>query len=157
MLLLAANGWTVLDNLIEVLVPIAIVVVMPVLVVWLVMRARQHEVDKKTEVLLKAVEKGVQIDPAFFRNAGQKNKSVKGRLMGYLITAMITGIIGLITSVAQIVFYSLLGLWDRGDGAILMFVILSGILLAVGIAFFIVYSVGKKTYAKELAELEDKQ
>lgn len=157
MLLLAANGWTVLDNLIEVLVPIAIVVVMPVLVVWLVMRARQHEVDKKTEVLLKAVEKGVQIDPAFFRNAGQKNKSVKGRLMGYLITAMITGIIGLITSVAQIVFYSILGLWDRGDGAILMFVILSGILLAVGIAFFIVYSVGKKTYAKELAELEDKQ
>lgn len=157
MLLLAANGWTVLDNLIEVLVPIAIVVVMPVLVVWLVMRARQHEVDKKTEVLLKAVEKGVQIDPAFFRNSGQKNKSVKGRLMGYLITAMITGIIGLITSVAQIVFYSILGLWDRGDGAILMFVILSGILLAVGIAFFIVYSVGKKTYAKELAELEDKQ
>ncbi|MBO7618047.1 MAG: hypothetical protein J6T22_12665, partial [Bacteroidales bacterium] len=77
MLLLAANGWTVLDNLIEVLVPIAIVVVMPVLVVWLVMRARQHEVDKKTEVLLKAVEEGVQIDPAFFRNAGQKNKSVK--------------------------------------------------------------------------------
>lgn len=157
MLLLAANGWTVLDNLIEVLVPIAIVVVMPVLVVWLVMRARQHEVDKKTEVLLKAVEEGVQIDPAFFRDAGQKNKSVKGRLMGYLITAMITGIIGLITSVAQIVFYSILGLWDRGDGAILMFVILSGILLAVGIAFFIVYSVGKKTYAKELAELEDKQ
>lgn len=157
MLLLAANGWTVLDNLIEVLVPIAIVVVMPVLVVWLVMRARQHEVDKKTEVLLKAVEEGVQIDPAFFRNAGQKSNSVKGRLMGYLITAMITGIIGLITLIAQIVFYSILGLWDRGDGAILMFVILSGILLAVGIAFFIVYSVGKKTYAKELAELEDKQ
>lgn len=157
MMLLAANGWTVLDNLIEVLVPIAIVVVMPVLVVWLVMRARQHEVDKKTEVLLKAVEEGVQIDPAFFRNAGQRKNSVKGRLMGYLITAMITGIIGLITLVAQIVFYSILGLWDRGDGAILMFVILSGILLAVGIAFFIVYSVGKKTYAKELAELEDKQ
>ena len=45
MLLLAVNGWTVLDNLVQVLVPIAIVVVMPVLVVWLVMRTRQHEVD----------------------------------------------------------------------------------------------------------------
>lgn len=157
MMLLVANGWNVLNNLIQVLVPIAIVVVLPVLVVWLVMRARQHEVDKKTEVLLKAVEEGVPIDPAFFRNAGQKNKSVKGRLMGYLITAMITGIIGLITLVAQIFFYSSLGLWDRGDGAIFMFVILSGILLAVGIAFIIVYSVGKKTYAKELAALEDKQ
>jgi len=118
------------------------------------MRARQHEVDKKTEVLLKAVEEGVQIDPAFFRNDSQRNKSVKNKLMGYLTTAMITGTIGLITLVVQIVFYSILGLWDRGDGAILMFVILSGILLAVGIAFFIVYSVGKKTYA---TELEDKQ
>ena len=49
MMLLVANGWNVLNNLIQVLVPIAIVVVLPVLVVWLVMRARQHEVDKKTE------------------------------------------------------------------------------------------------------------
>ena len=28
------------------------------------------------------------------------------------------------------------------------------ILLAVGIAFFIVYAIGKKTWAKELAELD---
>ena len=159
MMLLAANGWTVLSNLVQVLVPIAIVVVMPVLVVWLVMRARQHEVDKRAEVLLKAVEKGAQIDPAFFGNVGAKKKSVKDKLMGYLTTAMITGTIGLVTLVVQIVFYSILGIWENGDGALILFVIVSGIILAVGIAFFIVYSVGKKTYAKELelAALEDRQ
>ena len=159
MLLLAVDGWSVLNNLVQVLVPIAIVVVMPVLVVWLVMRARQHEVDKKAEVLLKAVEKGAQIDPAFFANAGAKKKSVKDKLMGYLTVAMITGTIGLVTLVVQIVFYSMLGIWENGDGALILFVVISGIILAVGIAFFIVYSVGKKTYAKELelAALEDRQ
>lgn len=159
MMLLAANGWTVLNNLIQVLMPIAIVVVLPVLVVWLIMRARVHEVDKKTEVLLKAVENGAQIDPAFFGNVGAKNKTVKDKLMGYLTAAMITGTIGLITLVVQIVFYSMLGIWENGDGALILFVIASGIILAVGIAFFIVYSVGKKTYAKELelAALEDRQ
>ena len=158
-MLLAANGWTVLNNLVQVLVPIAIVVVMPVLVVWLVMRTRQHEVDKRTEVLLKAVEKGAQIDPALFGNVGAKKKPVKDKLMGYLTTAMITGTIGLVTLVVQIVFYSILGIWENGDGALILFVIVSGIILAVGIAFFIVYSVGKKTYAKELelAALEDRQ
>lgn len=100
--------------LIRVLVPIAIVVVMPVLVVWLVMRARQHEVDKKAEVLLKAVENGTQIDPAFFANAGAKKKSVKDKLMGYLTVAMITGTICLVTLVVQIVFYSMLGIWENG-------------------------------------------
>ena len=48
MTILVANGWTVMNNLVQALIPIAIVVVLPVLVVWLVMRARKHEVDKKT-------------------------------------------------------------------------------------------------------------
>ena len=79
--------------------------------------------------------------------------------MGYLTVAMFTGTIGLVTLVVQIVFYSMLGIWENGDGALILFVVISGIILAVGIAFFIVYSVGKKTYAKELelAALEDRQ
>ena len=154
MFLLVVDGWTVLNNLVQVLTPIAIVVVLPVLVVWLIMRARVHEVDKKTEVLLKAVEKGAQIDPAFFGNVGPKKRTAKDVLMGYLITAMITGTVGLITTIAQVIFYSRLGIWD--NGAPVLCVILSGTIFAVGIAFLIVYYVGKKTYAKELAELEDR-
>lgn len=158
MMLLAVtvNGWTVLNKLVEVLTPIAIVVVLPVLVVWLIMRARQHEVDKKAEILMKAVEEGAQIDPSFFQKAGKK-KTVKGKLMGYLTTAMITGAIGLITMVVQIVFYSKLDIWDNGDGALIIFVILSGIILAVGIAFLIVYFGCKKIYGKELAASEDRE
>ena len=64
--ILAINGWNVLDQFIEALIPISIVVVLPVLVVMIVMRQRRFEVDKKTEVLLKAVENGTQLDPSFF-------------------------------------------------------------------------------------------
>ena len=38
------------------LIPIGICVVLPVMIVWLVMRSRQHDMDKKTEVMLKAIE-----------------------------------------------------------------------------------------------------
>ncbi len=155
MTILVANGWTVMNNLVQALIPIAIVVVLPVLVVWLVMRARKHEVDKKTEILMKTIENGTELSPEFF-NMAERPKSVKDKLMGYLTTAMVTGIIGLLTLLAQVVYYSTASLWEDQSGIPLVFLCISSIILAVGIAFFIVYSIGKKTYARELAELDNK-
>jgi len=152
MTLLSTTGWAVMDNFIEALIPIAIVVVLPVLIVWIVMRARQHEVDKKTEILLKAVENGTQVDPSFFESAGPRKKTAKDKLMGYLTAAMVTGIIGLITLVIQILMYSKLGMFTQKNEMLVLPLTLSGIILAVGLAFFVVYFVGKKTYAKELKE-----
>lgn len=151
--ILATDGWRVLDHLVQSLIPIAIVVVLPVLVVWLVMRTRQHEVDRKTEILMKSIENGAELSPDFF-NMAKRPKSVKDKLMGYLTTAMVTGVIGLITMLAQVVYYSTANLWADQSGFPLVFMCFSGIILAVGIAFLIVYYVGKRTWAKELAELE---
>jgi len=153
MTILVTNGWTVMNNLVQALIPISIVVVLPVLVVWLVMRARRHEVDKKTEILMKAIENGAELNPDFF-NVTQRPKSVKDKLMGYLTAAMVTGVIGLITLLAQVVYYTTANLWADQSGFPLVFMCISGIILAVGIAFLIVYYVGKRTWAKELAELE---
>lgn len=70
---------------------------LPIIVISMVMRARRHEVDKKTEVMLKAVESGAQLDPAFFQEINtRKEKTVKDRLMGYLTTACITSGIGVL-------------------------------------------------------------
>lgn len=151
--ILAINGWNVLDQFIEALIPISIVVVLPVLVILIVMRQRRYEVDKKTEILLKAVENGTQLDPAFFEISSPRKRTVKDKLMGRLTTALVTGTIGLITLVAQIVLFSVKNLWQSGGDEVFVFPILSGIILAVGIAFLIVYLVGKRIYAKELAEL----
>ena len=151
--ILATDGWEVLDHLVQSLIPIAIVVVLPVLVVWLVMRTRQHEVDRKTEILMKSIENGAELSPDFF-NMAKRPKSVKDKLMGYLTTAMVTGVIGLITMLAQVVYYSTANLWEDKSGFTLVFLCISGVILAVGISFLVVYFVGKKTCARELAELE---
>ena len=40
---------------VAILVPLGICVVLPVMIVWLVTRARQNETNKKTEIMLKAI------------------------------------------------------------------------------------------------------
>ncbi len=162
-LLVAADNsqfFYTLRNFIETLVPLGICVILPIIVIALAMKTRRHELDKKTEVLLKAVESGAQLDPAFFESAakvGCKEKTVKDKLMGFLIAACITAGIGLLLGIVSVVFLTVKV--DLNPAAILLLMIIPcAILLAVGIAFFIVYFVGKKKiWAKELAELDAKK
>ena len=53
----------------DIIVPIGICVVLPVMLVWLVTRVRRNEIDKKTEVMLKAIESGATIDSDLFKEA----------------------------------------------------------------------------------------
>ena len=157
-LLIAADNtqfFYTLRNFIDALVPIGICVVLPIIVITLAMKTRRHEMDKKTEVLLKAVESGAQLDPAFFESAakaGCKEKTVKDKLAGYLIAACITSGIGLLIAIVSVIFLTVKE--DLNPAAILVLLVPCAILLGVGIAFFIVYAIGKKTWAKELAELD---
>ena len=140
----------------ETLIPIGICVVLPIIVISMVMRARRHEVDKKTEVMLKAVENGTQLDPAFFQEINKRReRTVKDKLMGYLTAACITSGIGVLMAVVSTIF--LIVKDDSTPAALLVLLIPCAILIAVGIAFFIVYAIGKKTWAKELAELDAKK
>lgn len=153
--ILASGGWNVLYKLVNAIIPVSIVVVLPVLVVWLVLRSRQHEVDRKTEIMMKALENGVELNPDYFAET-KRPKSAKARLMGYLTTAMVTGVIGLVTLMVEAIVFTLTDFWKNPNNQDVIFalMILSGVVLAIGTAFFIVYLTGKKTYAKELAELE---
>ena len=40
----------------DIFLPLGVCVVLPVMIVWLVTRARQNETNKKTEIMLKAIE-----------------------------------------------------------------------------------------------------
>ena len=149
-------------NLFQALIPIGICVILPIIVVTLALRTRRHELDKKTEVMLKAIENGAQLDPAFFQEAGKmgtrKERTVKDKLMGWLTAACITSGIGLLAGIFCTIVFSLAGAWTDAPTMAFFYVIPCAILIAVGIAFFIVYFVGKKKiWAKELAELNDKK
>ena len=76
------------------LVPVFICVILPIVIVWLVVRARKHEMDKKTEIMLKAIENGAQIDPQLFKTK-QSTRSIKQELMDKFTGACVTSFMGI--------------------------------------------------------------
>lgn len=136
----------------DILLPICICVVLPIMVVWLRTRAQQNEINRKTEVMLKAIESGSAIDNDFFKaqSLQKKPKSLKEKLLGRLTGACINSLLG----VAGLVGGSLL--WQSGseNEDSLFLVGVGAILLAVGIALFIVYFVGKRMLAGDIAAEE---
>lgn len=134
----------------EIIVLIGICVVLPVMLVWLVTRVRRNEIDKKTEVMLKAIESGATIDSDLFKEAPKKRKSTKERLLNRLICGCAASIIGAALTAIGIIPW--MTLEDDYFAPLLIF---GGISLAVGIALFIGFFVGRKMLAKEM-EAEEK-
>lgn len=125
----------------EILVPLGICLVLPVMIVWLVMRTRQNEMNRKTEIMLKAIESGATIDPEFFKPQRKGQKTIKERLLGRLAWASSLSMIGIAFLITSLVTGNNC---DQDD------LIIGGILLAIGLALFVVFFVGKKMLAKEM-------
>lgn len=125
---------------------IGIWVVLPVLVVWLVNRKRTNDTNRKAEVLLKAIESGVTIDPSILKE-NKRIKSTKEILLNRLTAAWVTTLVGIPFIVFGITIYILL---ERPQESVLMISGVGGVMLAVGIALFFVYSSGKKMFEAEI-------
>ena len=132
----------------QILVPIATLVVLPVMIVWLINRTRQNETNRKTEIMLKAIESGATIDADFFK-AQQVQKSpntLKEKLLNRLTAGCVCTFIGIAAVVVCFVLEAKLG-WDQVGNFILTF---GAISFAIGISFLLVFFVGKKMLAKEM-------
>ena len=138
--------------MVDILIPIGICVVLPIVVVWLNTRKAQNETNKKTEIMLKAIEAGATIDTDLFKNQQAPAKTIKEKLLSRLTAACIISAIGLSVCITTLILSYLGGVptWVIQD-----FIVIDGIILAVGIALFIVYFVGKRMLAKEI-EAEEK-
>ena len=135
---------------IEVIVPIFVCVLLPVTIVWLVMRAKKNETDRKAEIMLKAIESGSAIAPDFFKPQKTDQRTLKEKLLGRLTGACVTSMLGIVFLVGGI------GLgWKLNLGALPSLPLLGGILLAVGIALFVVFFVSRKMLAKEIEAEEN--
>ena len=150
--------WNFLHDLLEILIPISICVILPLIIIALVLRNRRHEVDKKTELMMKALENGATLDPAFFQPTNCcRKKTVKDKLMGWLTAGCITTGLGVMLGVVLAFALSSSGILQCDPSSALLFII-PAVLIGIGIAFFIVYFIGKnKTWKKELAELDAKK
>ena len=136
------------------LVAFGISVVMPVMIVWLVSRTRQNETNKKTEIMLKAIESGATIDADFFKDTQKKQRSTKERLLNRLIWGCATSILGVGLAVLGIVQWVNWNVTLSNESFVVPLVF-AGISLAIGIALFIGFFVGRKMLAKEI-EAEEK-
>lgn len=136
----------------DLLLPLGVCVVLPVMIVWLVMRTRQNETNKKTEIMLKAIESGATVDTEFFKSQQEGQKTIKERLLGRLTGASIMTLLGVALLVIAVVFgnsYAPDG-WNFSDSPAPVFAVIGGILLAIGLALFAVFFAGKKMLAKEM-------
>lgn len=136
-------------------VPVFVCVVLPIVIVWLVARTRQHETNRKAEIMLKAIEAGVPVDMSQFEPEKKKgSKSIKQELLDKLNGAIITGLMGigfLVLGILRVV------ITDFGRNMFInkFWLPAGAVLLAVGIGLFISYFVGKKMLAKEIEAEEN--
>ena len=130
---------------------IGIWVVLPVLVVWLVNRKRTNDTNRKAEIMLKAIEAGVAIDPNLLKE-NKRVRSTKEILLNRLTAAWVTTLGSIPFIALGITMYILL---ERPEESLLLISGFGGIMLAVGIAMFFVYSSGRKLFEAEI-EAESK-
>lgn len=130
------------NNFIDILVPMGICVVLPVMIVWLITRKQQNETNRKTEIMLKAIETGQKIDSEFFSIQKKASKSIKERLWDRLVIAWMTTIFAITHAIFGTSIYIGDLKLDRS--------LFDCIFLAIGISFFISYYVGKKIFKKEM-------
>ena len=136
-------------------VPVFVCVVLPIVIVWLIARTRQHEANRKAEIMLKAIEAGVPVDMTQFEPAKKKApKSIKQELLDKLNGACVTSLMGagfLTLGILRVVITD----FGRNTFINAFWLPAGGVLLAVGIGLFISYFVGKKMLAKEIEAEEN--
>ena len=136
----------------DILIPIGICVVLPVMIVWLINRTSQNETNRKTGIMLKAIESGATIDADFFK-AQQEQKGpriIKERLLRRLTGGCVFTLMGVAFALIGLVNRSMMTDICMSNYAFTMPYILGGIFFSIGVALLIVFFVGKKMLAKEM-------
>ena len=138
-----------------VLVSIAIGCVLPIVVVWLVVRQRMNETNSRTQIVMAAIEKNPDMDiEELLKKFARSGKLLKEKLLTKLLWGTLSSLLG----IGLIGTGAWLG-WVGGGGSNDPFAAacFGLIALGVGIAFLINYFIGKKMLAKEIEAEEKRQ
>ena len=143
-----------MEHLVEILVPISICCILPVMVIWLITRRKMNETNSRTQIALAAIEKNPDLDiEELLKKISSSGKLLKEKLLMKLLWGCLATMLG----VGLIGFGIYLGANNLGGTDDPMTATCFGLIaLGVGIAFLINYFTGKKILAKEI-EAEEKQ
>ena len=151
------NFFSVLNNLVQVLVPIAIGCVLPALIVWFYSRRKMNDENNRTQIIMALIEKNPNLDIEEtlkkFAPTQKKPKLLKEKMLSKLHWGIITLILG----IGLVIFDIYLSFIGGAPGALIgVLGCPAAILIAIGIALLLNYNVGKKMLADEM-EAEQKQ
>ena len=138
----------------DIIKPICIFVVLPIVLVLFYLRNKRYESEKRTEIVMAAIEKNGDIDvQEFFKNLNKPRKTIREKLAMQLHWEVLLGsiftIFGLVVFIALGVMGFIGGIVD--DNMIAASCCLGIPTLALGIGLLIAYFSGKKM----LKELKD--
>ncbi|MBO4659525.1 MAG: hypothetical protein J5637_07880 [Prevotella sp.] len=135
-------------DLIPILVPITCGCVLPIMIIWFFIRNKMNDTNKRTEIVLAAIEKNPDMDiEELINKISPKKKLLKEKLLTKLLWGCITALLGIVL----IGLGAWLGFVGGSDPVNIMTATCFGcILMAIGIAFFISYFIGKKMLVREI-------
>lgn len=137
----------ILETIVESLVPIAIVVVLPIVIVWLYYRNKQLEATKRSEIVMAVIEKNPDVDVQEFLNKlNPPKKSYKEQLMTKMHWEVLWGTICTIGGIVTISVMITLSILQVFIEKFFPIVSIFGIIpLAVGCGLLAAYNNAKKT------------
>lgn len=130
----------------SILVPIAVAVVLPIMIVWIVFRSSTNKDNKNAEIIMKAIENNTAIDPDRLIDALGKPKNTPQQILqARLLRGCIFTFVGIACCIFNLITAYVGGfdteLWNE-----VLFV--ACVTLAVGIAYLVVYFATRKTIDK---------
>ena len=126
---------------------------LPIVIVVLVYKRHRNETNRRTEVLLKALDKeGAELPEELLRSLDPPQRSLKERLLGKLLWGVLTLVAGVAVTVSACLKYRSEEEWFSDDGVLF---ILGVTILAAGVAFLIYFVVARRLMDKELEQEEE--
>ena len=138
----------------DIIKPICIFVVLPIVLLLLYLRNRKYESEKRTEIVMAAIEKNGDIDvQEVFKNLNKPKKSVREKMILQLHWEVLLGTVFTIFGLVVFIVLAVLavGFGITKDDVIAMCCVCGIPTLAIGIGLLIAYFSGKKM----LKELKD--
>lgn len=136
-----------LGTLTAIIVPLGIVVVLPIAIAYIAYKKKQHETNKRSEIVMAAIEKNSDIDvQEFLSKLNPPQKTYKERMLDKLHQEILWGTICLIGGAVCIIAIVTTSLINGYEGMDIGFLTIFGIIpLAIGIGLLVAYKSGKKS------------
>lgn len=136
-----------LGTLTAIIVPLGIVVVLPIAIAYIAYKKKQHETNKRSEIVMAAIEKNSDIDvQEFLSKLNPLQKTYKERMLNKLHQEILWGTICLIGGAVCIIATVTTSFINGYEGMDIGFLTIFGIIpLATGIGLLVAYKSGKKS------------